>query len=404
MRILFISSEYPPETGYGGIGTYCRFIAETLALNGHNVFVISRSVTGQSTITIQNGVEVHRIPILPYSLPKQRIFYPLRKLCYKTIPNTLNRIAWAKSAWTRYEVFLKSPDFDIIEYPECGAEGYYFSRSRLPSAVRLHTPWSMIRKLDRLDEHPFDRLILTQLEKITVKNSRITSSPSHALANLLKKEWNLENIAVYPNPIPIENFSLNPNLKAKQWIYTGRIEYRKGTHLLLDAYARLSESCHAPPLLLIGRPFGILSDGTSYEECIARLIEDLGIAHKVTWIKGVPQNEISSFLQNSSVAFFPSLWENFPYTCLEAMASGIAVCASDCGGYPEMVDNQQNGLLFKTGDVPSLVSQMTRLLQDCELVKKLGKNARIKVNTCFDSNVIYQKALNFYQTIQRSGN
>ena len=50
MRILFISNEYPPDTGLGGIGTYTGHIAEGLALRGHTVQVICRSVSGVNQI------------------------------------------------------------------------------------------------------------------------------------------------------------------------------------------------------------------------------------------------------------------------------------------------------------------------------------------------------------------
>ncbi|KMQ51025.1 Glycosyl transferase, group 1 [Chitinispirillum alkaliphilum] len=399
MHILYISSEYPPETGYGGIGTYVKYISEIFASNGHNVYVISRSETGTGYKKIQNGVTIYRIPVLPYALPQHRAFYLFRKLCYKTIPHTLNRLAWAKSAWLAYKNVFSSIDLDVIEFPECGAEGFYFVRNNLPCFTRLHTPWAMIRKIDNIKEHILDIYFSMHLEKYTAMNSFRVSSPSKALAQRLGNEWHLKNISVYPNPIKTNDFK-GKNEK-KYWIYTGRVEYLKGVHILLQAYTRLKEIRTPPPLLLIGRPFGVLPNKEKYGDYIESLIRVNDLENDVTWIPGVPHHDIPSYLRKSSVAFFPSLWENFPYACMEAMASGVAVCASDCGGYTEMINDKEDGILFETGDIESLLLMMKKMLDNPELVKKLGTNSTLKTSAKFESKIIYEKAFDFYNYSHR---
>src|SRR3989344_2993058 len=61
MRICFISMEYPPETGWGGIGTYLDNLTHTLAEMGHEVHVIARSANGKYREYIDNGVYVYRL-------------------------------------------------------------------------------------------------------------------------------------------------------------------------------------------------------------------------------------------------------------------------------------------------------------------------------------------------------
>ena len=61
LRILFISQEYPPETGWGGIGTYVHVTAHALARRGHEVHVLS-SVPGQLERHYDDeGVWIHRV-------------------------------------------------------------------------------------------------------------------------------------------------------------------------------------------------------------------------------------------------------------------------------------------------------------------------------------------------------
>src|SRR6266508_3748256 len=62
MRLLFVSQEYPPETGYGGIGTQTYAKAHGLAKRGHHVHVLSHSLDHRQHRSRDGDVEVLRIP------------------------------------------------------------------------------------------------------------------------------------------------------------------------------------------------------------------------------------------------------------------------------------------------------------------------------------------------------
>src|SRR5215210_2624545 len=63
MRVLLVSQEFPPETGWGGIGTYVKLIAPALVRAGAEVHVLS-VVKGQArSRKVIDGVRVHRAPL-----------------------------------------------------------------------------------------------------------------------------------------------------------------------------------------------------------------------------------------------------------------------------------------------------------------------------------------------------
>jgi glycosyltransferase involved in cell wall biosynthesis len=383
MKILYISNEYPPETGFGGIGTYTKHAAEGMTARGHCVHVLSRSSTGIPGQYDLNGVTIHRVPLEPYKLPEGKLFYLFRNFCYRQIPHTLQRMAWAAAVRKTVSKLLDDHTFDIIEYPECGAEGF-FLKNISKQVVRLHTPWYMIRILDTIQEPILDRFILTTIEKIAVRNATHITSPSLALAKIIKKEWKTGDIRVIPNFLPSNGYKPS---QGTDWIYTGRIEKRKGVDILICAYAQLCMTHNPPRLKLIGRAYGILPDKCLYGDYIKKLISENGMNERSQWIEGVDHDDIQMHLQNSSVAIFPSIWENFPYTCLEAMACGLTVIASDTGGFPELIKNNMDGLLVKVNDVHSLSAAMELLLQDVGLRKKLGECAYFKIKNQYDSSL-----------------
>jgi glycosyltransferase involved in cell wall biosynthesis len=397
MNILYISNEYPPETGFGGIGTYTLQSAEGLAKRGHGVHVICRSPEGAPLTTIQNGVTVHRISPGTYPLPSWRALYPFRKFCYAQAPHVLSRLAWAREAFKEYLALSESIPFDIIEYPECGGEGYYFFKAdTIARIARLHTPWEMVRCLNGTRETAIDRVLLSHIERASVRKADAVTSPTKALAKLVRQKWHIKNISVFPNPAP----GTGPNMRSgNDWIFTGRVEFRKGVHLLIEAYARLCRSESPPLLRIVGKPYGRLQSGADYGDSIEKMIASHGLGKKIQWIKGVPLSSIAGLLGQSSVAIFPSLWENQSYSCLEAMSLGCAVVTSRTGGFTEIIEDGRNGLMFEPNSVDQLTEKLMSLLKDPALAHSLGAAAIKTIETVFDPLIIFDAMEKVYGSV-----
>ncbi len=398
MRILFVSNEYPPDTGFGGIGTYTAYAARCFSSEGHEVDVICRSADGRAHGREDSAVRIHRIPPGTFPLPGGRMWYPLRRVCRYVMPRTLEKLAWAREAFREYLRLRQSGlEFDVIEFPECNAEGFFFTRAGVTgTVVRLHTPWETVRTLDRIPEHPVDRFLLGRLERSAARRAFGVSSPTRALAADLRSRWSLGHVEVYPNPLPVGDFEPT---RGGGWIYVGRIEHRKGVHLLLESYALLRSRRSLPPLLLLGRAYGCLADGMEYGDYIRNRINRAGLTETVTWNPGVSGSEVSGYLRSASLAIFPSLWENFSYACLEAMACGLAVVAARCGGYPEILEENRSGMLFEVGDSEDLARVLEVLLDDASLVSRLGSEARIRVHDLCDPTVVYGHAGRWYRNV-----
>jgi glycogen synthase len=398
MRILYISTEYPPDTGFGGIATYTKAMAEIMAGRGHTVEVITRSKDLKTLTKTINNVVVHRIFAGTYGLPQGRWAYPLRYLSYKNIPHSLIYRAWAIEADKAYcQLTAGNGMFDIVEYPDCGGEGCFVSRHKNQTTVcRLHTPWTMVRRLDKISEPVADRFYCALLEKSALRNASAISAPSQAIAAAIKKMWNIKTDSVFPNPLLPREYPVH---HGNGWVYTGRVEYRKGVHLLLKAYSRLCRQFDPPLLTLVGAPFGNLPDGQTYGDYITGMIADLDLSQRVKWIKGVAHDEIFGYLAASAVAIFPSLWENFPYSCLEARACGCTVVVPRCGGFPEIVTDHKDGMVFDTENMQDLSGKLALLLQDQALQARLGTQAAHTASTLCNAQAIGKRSEDFYESL-----
>lgn len=398
MNFLFISSEYPPETGFGGIGTYTRNIAQGLAGRGHRVDVIALSKSGEAHEQTDGPVSIHRIGPGRFPLPGGRLFYPFRKLCYKTIFHSLVRMAWARSVQEKYEELRTRTRYDIIEAPECGAEaGCLRPAGGAKLVIRLHTPWALAAALDQIQEPFLDTRTTGRMERRTAQRAHAVSAPTRAISRIYKKRWGLKAVECYPNPMDTQIY-MPKSGQGDYIIYTGRVEYRKGVHVLIKAYALLVKKGIDVPLVLAGAPYGnVKKGGLSYEKIITALIEENGLKEKVTWIKGPDRREIQDLLGRARIAVYPSVWENFPYTCLEAMAAGVPVAASRCGGYSEMIEDGKSGRLFTPLNAGELCDVLAGLLADGDLSARLGRGGRQRVIEAYSVDKVSAEAETFYE-------
>jgi glycosyltransferase involved in cell wall biosynthesis len=143
---------------------------------------------------------------------------------------------------------------------------------------------------------------------------------------------------------------------------------RKNVRLLLDAYAMLLKRVTAAPdLYLIGDP--------PSEE--ARLhVQNLGLAHKVNLIGPKQGEELAELYRNALLFVLSSNEEGLGIVILEAMASGLPVVSTACGGPATAVVEGESGFLTPVGDAPALADAMERLLRDPALSARMAKAGR----------------------------
>ena len=118
------------------------------------------------------------------------------------------------------------------------------------------------------------------------------------------------------------------------------------------------------------------------------LLKELGTASaSVEFIDHVPFTEIPSYLAKATVCAFPSLWENFPNVCLEAMAAARGIVASRSGGMAEMIGKCNGGLLVDPHNVKEIVNAITYLLQHDEERIAYGKRSRELIVNYFSGSI-----------------
>jgi glycogen(starch) synthase len=396
MKIALLSFEYPPETGFGGIGTYTWYHARALVKLGHQVHVLAGSTKPTAlTTTEHDGVFVHRFRADDLVTKFASLF--ARRGYYWTRQRIEN-------AWCMYrglKQLMKQHTFDVIEMPECGAEGALINwLMRTPTVVRFHSPSRLI--MEFYDVPKLDITMCSWVEQLAIGHaSSLTSCSAFLAAEVHEKMGVQREIAVMANGIDLPLFDQEPiaDLTERYGVppgqvtilFAGRMERRKGIHLCAEIVETIL-SRHDVTFLFAGEDiFGYV------EKTLKPALEGKQLMGSFRYLGKLGLKELRACARAVDIYLLPSLWENCPYSCLEAMASGRAIVCSDQGGMPELIQDGENGLLAKSGVPESYSAQLHRLIDDPELRLALGAAARRSVEERFTDIQIAGLTVDAYQ-------
>ena len=155
-------------------------------------------------------------------------------------------------------------------------------------------------------------------------------------------------------------------------IAVGRLIDKKG-------FADLIQACRL--LVERGKSFRcqIFGEGP-LEEKLRRQIEELKLQNCVELPGPKPQHEIRKHLAAGTVFVLPSVvdreggMDNLPTVVMEAMATGLPVISTGIGGIPEMVIDNETGLLVSAGDAGGLADAIEKVIADLSLARRLGES------------------------------
>ena len=207
-----------------------------------------------------------------------------------------------------------------------------------------------------------------------------------------------DKIVVLPNGVELKDFNLKKKKKNyKSVFYAGTLSVPKGTHILLEAFTKLSDSYSSWKLVLAGNPDpGFKRELQCYKSKLGGQLELKGF---------LTGRELHQEFVDADIYVFPSYtWkEGFNLALLEAMASENAIIATDkkMEGINYALDYGKAGLLFRKEDVDHLAQLLSSLMGNKNLREKMATSARQRAEEIFDLEKIIERwslLMNAYAT------
>lgn len=394
MKVCLVTQEYPPETNWGGIATYHYELAKGLQKIGHEVVIVSRSLTGKSYHTIGEGISIYRIkPFLNWEN------YPFMW--------RFNKIwdGYQISVLLKLRQLVKLNQIDIIESPSLHGEVaiFQFFYPKFPLVIRFHSSTS--KEIQYGEVKTNIRLKISSLfEKGAIRMAKTISSVS--------KYTLLDNIGFIPksrrqmieiigNPIDLDNIKSkvifnNYSLPSHFYLlYVGRLQVLKGVNYFASALSRIFEKFPKIDIIFIGKD----SKGPDNYQSMRRYILDSvppAYSTQLHFIGQKSRDEVFYFMDNAQCIVFPSLSESFGYIVLEAMAVGTPIIATRSGGPQEIIEDRIDGVLIPVKDPKSIASAVLEILQNPKLVEKLVLAGKEKVRN-YDNTIIAKQSVDLYE-------
>lgn len=150
-------------------------------------------------------------------------------------------------------------------------------------------------------------------------------------------------------------------------LFVGNLSERKGVSDLLQALALPGFDTDRLEVSLAGG-----GDMQAYQA----KARELGIERFVRFEGWSDQPKVARLMARADVLVLPSYDEGLPLVILEALANGVAVVCSPVGEIPSVLTHDVNACFVRPGDVPGLAAGLQRVLQQPELMDRLGRNGR----------------------------
>ena len=201
---------------------------------------------------------------------------------------------------------------------------------------------------------------------------------------LINNGFNKNKCIVIPNFYNRKIEDKEYNYNDKNYIaFAGRISPEKGLPILLEAAKKLPQiSFHLA---------GLMRPGYKNELEIPKNVVLRGMLNA---------NEMKDFYEKSKILIHTSIcYEGFPMVFPEAMAYKLPIIAPNLAGYPEIIENNFNGLLFEPENSNDLVDKINSIWSNEQELQRLGNNGFKKVKQKYSKQFYYNLLIKAYKTI-----
>lgn len=343
MNILFLTRGYPSDK-YVTHGIFEYDMAKGLVKAGHQVTYLavdSRSIRrwrkwGYESFN-RDGVHIEAI-----NLPIGRVYNPIK--------TKLSEIALIK----RFQDIHKTHGpFDVIhahfiESAYLGAKLKDYAK--VPLLVTEHSS----RLNGKLDDYTKNKL------SYAYSRANIVTSVSKSLAETIYEKFQI-NSQIVPNIVDTETFKFKSEDQAKSktfdFISAGNLIPGKGMDITIEAFSKILHKHPTSNLFIFGKG--------SEKENLIKLVKEKGISQNVHFCGLVKREELRHYYSKCRVFVLASYSETFGVAYIEALAMGLPVIATNCGGPSEFV-TKENGIMVPVGDVESLYHAMLKIIENYE--------------------------------------
>ncbi len=352
MRILMITSEFPPTIG--GVGSHVYELSRALAALGHQISIVTLPIDGEPEKKVVDGLTVER-PSLVKWMPWHD--YHLKAYLTKR---------------------LRKEHVDVIHVH--GLRGVWGASGHgVPVVFTNHTSGF----LKRLQGPAWKRW--RTLQRIRHVNAII--APSHELCDAVRSVGYQGPVAFISNGVDADKFSPGTSKLKSVWrddddvpviLMARRLVEKNGVRYFVQALKHINA---------LKFKAVIAGDGPE-RQWMERYVHQHGLSDKVEFLGGVLNSDMPEIYRAADISVLPSLMEATSIAGLEAMATGLPLVGTHVGGIPTLIEDGINGFLVPPKQPEAMAEKLKVLITDSSLRRQMSQSARARVEKHFTWSVI----------------
>ncbi|MEM2261510.1 MAG: glycosyltransferase family 4 protein [Ignisphaera sp.] len=371
MKLLFVQPYFEFLDAF--FNTLPRYLAE----KGHHIEVIGYVGRRQKMNLSLKDENIHFHPIDALSL---------------SIPYLVKEFPYFKNL----EDMIKESQPDIIHINNLPFLTSFQSiliakKLRIPSVLHVHGVIGARAKILNFMQYAF---IMTLMQRAFHETNLVICLTQSDALEIQKLGCPIEKIRVIPNGVDINKFKPFREPEEDLIFWGGRFMPEKGLEHLMKALSMIVKVKPKVKLIMAG--------GGLFFPKIYKMVVNFGLKRNVIFKGVVAHDKLPALINTASLCVLPSLKEGMPYILLEAMACGRAVIGSDIAGINDVISHRVNGILVPPKNTKALVEAIIQLLEDRDLRRKLGENARKLIVEKYSWQKISEKVERVYYEMATS--
>jgi len=396
MHICYLYPFYPPERESFGIGTFVWEVSHALVKNPKiQVSIVSKTKNSMNSFESIDGINVYRISEQETGI--NRIIDNLTNHIFSTLFFSIR----ARKAILKIS---KTHKIDLLEACDFGGDAITLCNQTLqfPLIIRCHTPGFLLDIYNQ-NEARSSSVTTSLIEKIILQKAKNIVFPTRGLYDELVKYVKIEGDIVFqPYLIDVHRFTARHERTGSiklRIVSIGRVEKRKGSKLLCQAFSQLITDGSNSELYFIGRDSITEAYNNSYIAYLQKDIIPKKVISHVHFLPEINREKLSNTICKFDVLVLPSLFEGVGYVALEAMASRLPVIGSNHGGTSELIINNQTGFLIDPLSVDELYNKLNLFIHNRSLLNIMGERGLARVKRVYETQVVIKDITNYYKKV-----
>lgn len=365
-KILIFSYAYEPLVGGAEIAV--REITDRLSPDEFDFHMVTVRVAGRPRIEYVGHIIVHRVS---WSCPGRDI-----------ISRTLHRLGkyWFPYAAARYGAALhRAEQFDMAWSIMAAFAGFatlfFHKKTNVPYILTLQEgdPPEHIRRMVK-PVYPWFKNMFKYAFRV--------HAISHYLASFAKEEGASVEPVVIGNGVDVARFGASRPLNERVTIRHAR-GIQDNEQVMFTASRLVKKNAvdvviQALTMLPATTKLVVAGEGPLREE-LARLANVLKVSSRVLFLGTIPHEQLPMWFHAADVFVRPSRSEGFGNVFAEAMAAGAPVIATGVGGIPDIVKDNETGLVCAVDDPQDLAHKVKKILTEPALRERLVERGKAMV-------------------------